>query len=481
MRPLAVPSVGCLAGLLLLGTGCASAPDGPPPESCLTPAFAGAPLGVRCNQLVDQQGRTVLLHGANGHFRGLRDIMLDDGSLTTTQVPFYSPEDPAQMRAVGFNALRFTVNWGSIEPTEDGGLDPAKLDQIATIVDACRQAGVYVLIDLHQDGYSKYLGEDGAPKWAIRPPAPAQHYMGPDQNVTGPVLAAFDTFFGNTADGQWLRQRYAQMLTQLATRFAHDDRVIGFELMNEPISTEELLVRFDAEMIAALRPVIPDKLIFFEPSGIRNQIDNSMPGTASLGAGTVYSPHVYTGVFNHNGNWPITKEFLRDSNRGARDEANGYFAPLLVTEWGYGPGDPRFANFVRWEQELQDEYLFGSLFWIWKDYGGPTDWGLVGADPATDLDVKKPDVIAAFSRVRLEAAAGWLTSVSYDADAKVFEARFLGSDSIRAPNVVSIGATPGFASWDVTCDGKPVSVAVAEPLEIPCSGSGAHLLRVAAR
>jgi len=87
------------------------------------------------------------------------------------------------------------------------------------------------------------------------------------------------------------------------------------------------------------------------------------------------------------------------------------------------------------------------------------------------------------TRPRLEAAAGQLTSVSYDPTLQALSVTFNGSAAVTAPNVVSIGAgaTVPAAQWMATCDGKSVATGGADPLSIPCAGPGGHLLVVSAK
>src|SRR5207245_239392 len=82
-------------------------------------------------------------------------------------------------------------------------------------------------------------------------------------------------------------------------------------------------------------------------------------GAASLAPGTVYAPHVYTLAFTGDdaSRASITKDTLRPSNASAREEAQGYAAPFVVTEFGFSPSAPNFADYVRWKQELEEQQL----------------------------------------------------------------------------------------------------------------------------
>ncbi|MDB4992733.1 MAG: Endoglycoceramidase [Myxococcaceae bacterium] len=483
LRSLFAWSASLSLALGLVGAGCTSTSPATSTTgdagACLGADFPGAPLGVHCGALVDREGRTVLLHGMNARVAGVFDVTFDDGRAPLEPIPTFTTDDARRLRAIGFNALRLPINWSAIEP-KDGGFDDAYLDRVAAVVETCKSAGLFVLLDLHQDAWSKEIGEDGAPLWAITP-APTTLLGGPlddleARRLSKQVIAAFETFFGDSPDGLRLRDRYAKMAAHVAMRFANDTAVVGLELFNEPIAVDATLPGVYAPMIAAVRAAAPAKLIFFEPSSTRNVLDKSPLGAGSLGPGTVYAPHVYTLAFagDDTARNNVTKEGLRLSNVSAREEAESYEAPLVITEFGFDPRQPSFARYVRWQMELEDEMHASSFYWVWKEQsqGG---WGLYDYD-AAGVATERPAVVGALSRVRLEAAAGRIVSVAYDADAKRFEAHIAGEAGVTAPNVVSLGsATPSRA----TCDGRAVTLAPGpndKTVQIACNGAGDHVL-----
>src|SRR5437016_4233086 len=118
--------------------GAGPLPSAPPrPLSFLHAGPASGPSGL--HQIVDQYNREVLLEG----------------------VPLCASDFP-QMRPLGYNIIRLTLSWSLIEPTETGGIDqpgsPSSVyfDRIAQVVAWAKAQGIYVLLDLHQDAWSKY-------------------------------------------------------------------------------------------------------------------------------------------------------------------------------------------------------------------------------------------------------------------------------------------------------------------------------------
>ncbi|CAI2731807.1 unnamed protein product, partial [Schistosoma spindalis] len=93
--------------------------------------------------------------------------------------PFYFPKllDPHSFRVLrdwGINVIRLEFNWIALKPQENE-TSREYLDIIEKIIDNAGLYGVYIIIDLHQDGLSKRLAAiDAVPNWFMdkikRPP-----------------------------------------------------------------------------------------------------------------------------------------------------------------------------------------------------------------------------------------------------------------------------------------------------------------------
>lgn len=472
-----------LAAGVASSVGCSSTADAPPARAvevadCRGDSFEGAPLSIRCGAFVDASGGEVRLYGINARASGIFDVTFDDGRTALEPIPDFGKADAVNIRSLGFNALRLPLNWSALEPTETGGFVTAYLDRVAEVVGHAREAGLYVMLDMHQDAYSKEIGEDGAPYWAILPPPPAK-LGGPltdldARRLSKPVAAAFETFFGTTADGARLRTRFAKATAEVARRFASDAAVVGIELFNEPLATEGALYTFHAEVLAAVRAVAPTKLVFFEPSAVRNLTDRASLAAKPLGAGTVYAPHIYTLAFTGTPSAvaAMTKETLRPSNENAKAEAEAWGTPLVVGEFGFSPASPRFADYIAWQSELQDETHASSFLWLWKE-DSQGAWGFY--DKRDGEWVERPNVVEALTRMRLERVAGRLGKVAYEREAKRLTFTFQGVEGAAGAGLrsrVSTGRLSG--ALDVKCDGKGIAAEGRGPIEIPCGGAGGH-------
>src|SRR5207253_1438954 len=109
--------------------------------------------------IVDGEGRRLLLRGL--------DVMGAEFTPTTTPLP-YGPSDFAAMRAMGATVVRLPIPWSWVEP-QRGRYDQAALQRAHDIVAWAGQAGLLVVLDMHQWHWSPCFGGNGMPEWATNP------------------------------------------------------------------------------------------------------------------------------------------------------------------------------------------------------------------------------------------------------------------------------------------------------------------------
>jgi len=68
---------------------------------------------------------------------------------------------------LGFNLLRLSVSWEAVMHEGPGIIDHHYLNYLSDLVDKAAQYGFYILIDPHQDVWSRFSGGDGAPWWTL--------------------------------------------------------------------------------------------------------------------------------------------------------------------------------------------------------------------------------------------------------------------------------------------------------------------------
>jgi hypothetical protein len=438
---------------------------GPAPDTAAdaarpTPFDAALAVTERNGRLYDASGREVLFRGVNARVAGLFDVGFSDGRLPLIPVEAFGPADCRFLSTqLGANLLRLPVNWSALEPIR-GRIDEAYLDRVEAVVRACAEEGVHTLVDLHQDAYSKEIGQDGAPLWAIVPP-PATLLGGPltdleARRLSPQVIAAFGSLYDNV-DG--LSDAHAAMAAHVARRIASLPGVLALELHNEPVSFQApRLADFHERSGRAVRAAAPSLPIAFEPDALRNLRDAAAVTHPFPFDGTIYAPHLYTGVFSRGrDNWADGNvEALERSMAGTRREADAHGAALLVGEYGIDPRAPRALEWLGHVHRLFDVNLASAAFWVYEEYG-EGQWGLYDAAGPREAPTRGPlrEAIAlAVAHPYPQAVAGRLVSTVFDPARNALEVTF--ADPGPGEHWLSAPALRYPAGVRVRCDDEVV-------------------------
>ena len=127
--------------------------------------------------MVDKEGRTVLLHGVNAIYKvdpyipTIDDFDADDS---------LNDEDIANLRKWGMNFVRLGVMWEGVE-REAGKYDMAYLDRVEDMINKMGAAGIYTLVDAHQDVFARYMCGEGIPDFY------AQEVIGKHPSCINPI------------------------------------------------------------------------------------------------------------------------------------------------------------------------------------------------------------------------------------------------------------------------------------------------------
>ncbi len=143
-----------VSAFCLVAAACAPAPTpapGPDPgaDAGLLPLRATRGTNAA---LFDSAGRQVTLRGAN--FNQLGDYFVTDPRLPTVATLDEDDWDDAQ--AMGFNVVRLVTTWSAWEPVR-GQYDLAYAARVRDAVEQANAHGMYALVDLHQDAWSKFV------------------------------------------------------------------------------------------------------------------------------------------------------------------------------------------------------------------------------------------------------------------------------------------------------------------------------------
>lgn len=246
---------------------------------------------------VDKEGRMVCLRGVN----------VAGNAKLPPFIPFEDPSWFDRLSSWGFNMIRLTVFWEAIEP-QKGVFDECYLDKVEFLVREAAKRGIYVLIDMHQDLYSRFLGGDGAPEWAFPPDVDPRNnngfggqFWGLAYFLSSDVKRCFTHFWQS---GE-LQEHYIGALTRVAERVADVPFVLGYDIMNEPSAGDipngggefenGYLMPFYRRATEALRAVHPGATVFIEPH-VADMYSSKLEDPGITGA--VFAPHLYNPVSN---------------------------------------------------------------------------------------------------------------------------------------------------------------------------------------
>jgi endoglycosylceramidase len=505
--------------------------SGPPAPSDPLPALQAVPDAVSGGRIVDDSGREVLLRGVN--VNAFVEYWQYDEDLFTTY-PF-TEADADAIAAIGWNSVRLLVSWSRVEPVA-GEYDDAYLDQVAGAVAMLRERGIYTLLDLHQDAWGPSLaappdevceggsvpagGWDGAPGWATFDGGEPRCESGGQREFVPAVRAAWRAFLDDAEGpgGVGIQTRYVRMFGHLVSRFASDDSVAGYDVMNEPNVFEPFdqptLAAFYQNAVTAMREAeeavgAPRRLFLFEPSaGWR--LGFAAPPPFEHDDQVVYSPHIY-----QEG---LPGGSLEEGFARALDEAAQLYqgAPVITGEWGGDPGRAASSDDDYFQRHLaeQDRYRFGANLWTWREACGdphkyaparngivPEVWGLFEVDCATNT-VTGPRVALreVLRKLTVRFAPGSLSTVRWATDGSLLEATGddaparnrlelfvpaadLSSVTLEADGLTGIDSVPWFGGTLLYADasGGSWSVTIAVPLKTSSSDSAVPSVRARTR
>jgi endoglycosylceramidase len=425
----------------LLVAACSSSGDpspGPPP-----------PWRVARGAIVDAAGRTVVLRGAN--VSGAHKI-----------APYFSsfgPADYARLQSEwGFDSMRLLVLWAGLEPRK-GEYDEAYLDELAKRVGWARDAGLLVVLDMHQDLYGEgFAGGDGAPRWtcdearyaAFKPTTP-WFFGSLDPNV----IACVDAFY---ADGGEPRAHFVEGWRRVAQKLAPFDNVVGFDPLNEPpwgsydilAFEEERLAPFYVEIAKAVRAEAKTWLLFAEPSASRNVGYPSHLPKLPLD-GVVYAPHSYDNDAEGAGGAgfdPSHRDAVLARFLDLRSEADSMGAALWIGEYGGDAASPGIGAYMDAEYDGAASVAAGATYWA---YDASEGYGLLHTDGTVKAELA--DVIA---RPYPSRVAGSVRSWDYDEASRVLTIRMTPDRGISAPTEIVVPARAYPNGAQVDCGGCDV-------------------------
>eukprot|EP00516_Mucochytrium_quahogii_P003583 CAMPEP_0203763368 /NCGR_PEP_ID=MMETSP0098-20131031/16084_1 /ASSEMBLY_ACC=CAM_ASM_000208 /TAXON_ID=96639 /ORGANISM=" , Strain NY0313808BC1" /LENGTH=645 /DNA_ID=CAMNT_0050658117 /DNA_START=1120 /DNA_END=3057 /DNA_ORIENTATION=- len=165
----------------------------------------------------------------------------------------------------GFTLIRFIITWEAVEHSGPGEYDQEYLEYLVQVVRKCHKYGMAVVIDSHQDVWSRWTGGDGAPAWTLikagfalknldaSGAAVTRENFGKDlpcmvwnsnnfRLAAGTMWTLFfagndfapNTFIDGETAQNYLQRHYCNAMAQVARAVRDEPNVLGFDFLNEP-------------------------------------------------------------------------------------------------------------------------------------------------------------------------------------------------------------------------------------------------------
>jgi endoglycosylceramidase len=320
----------------------------------------------------DSQGRAIFLRGVN----------VSADSKYAPFLPLQARDrvgtiDPALLDPLprwGFNTIRLLFNWEAYEPAP-GHYNETYLNQLTELADQAWARGLYVIVDLHQDSYSRYLAGgcgEGFPAWAV--PARDRHLFTTPPHACGQMWAMsavfssgmHDSFRAFYADSEGARTAFLTLWERLAHHFSAHPGVIGYDVLNEPWGEETReLAPLYRDAARVIRAQDPSSILFIEPQvflttfGFRKS-QLPQPDFANF----VFAPHYYDPVAAALNAWSYWRAGITKHAFGELiAKASQLGAPLFIGEFGQSGTMGNARAFSDYQYDELDSHFLSATQW----------------------------------------------------------------------------------------------------------------------
>jgi len=389
--------------------------------------------------MVDAKNRVVLLHGVNAVWK---------------LAPYFPPDTAAGFTAAdadwlrdhGFNTVRLGVLFAGVMP-QQGMIDPAYLHGVDRVVQLLAARGIWVMLDFHQDMYNERFQGEGFPDWAVYDDdIPHLNDFGfPGNYFTPECSRSFDNLWANR-EGLW--DHYRSAWVAVARKWQHQPYLMGYDLINEPwpgtdlascanplgcpLHDDQKLQALQSHVLAGIREVDAQNLVWFEPnlvfnSGAKTNLGLLTPlSDANLGL----SWHKYclpAATLHAQGftDVPACEQYHQIVSDNAEEAILRMGATTLISEFGAADDLADLGQVTR----QADTQLTGWQYWHYKGWMDPTSEDPTGfaqsmfAEDA-DLGSVKPDKLRILERAYPQYTAGIPLELHFDPADAAFVYRY---------------------------------------------------------
>ena len=320
---------------------------------------AGREPGPKRYYLRDKDNRIVFYHGVN---------ISNDAKTAPDFLGWPTKADYARLQQWGFNCARYLVFWEAVEPKE-GVYDEAYIDATVERIRWMEELGIDVILDFHQDLYSRKFTGNGFPEWAVHDDGLPFHPRS-RWNLNyfeRAVIKSYTNFWASRG----LRAKYIAMIEHFVRRIDVLPNLAGVDIMNEPFPG--LNLPFESTILSAFYDDVQTMWrrnnfatrMSFEPM-IYNSGGLPTYLTFKPDSGCVFAPHYYD-PFCHEGvgYGRFAKRWMRLWVRERVKDAQRFHTPVLYGEFGIAATTKGYREYLADFLNLLDKY---HVNWTYYSY-----------------------------------------------------------------------------------------------------------------
>lgn len=440
----------------------------------LCAAIPAHAISTNGHHFINDQGAKIIFRGYN---------------VQTKAPPFQPIQTAADLDPLydgGANLIRFNFIWEAAEP-EPGVYDQSYFDYYDRVIQWAWDRGIYVLIDFHNNAYSRFAAKGcgaGFPAWALSPDViPAEPKPMGDCAFASSMMQAmlskdnYSNWHDFMTDAHGVRSRFFALTRLLAERYSSHPAVIGFDL-NEPMVfksglkfDDDTANQFFNEWQRFLQSINPRFITFWGGSPFQFIFVNKPPRLDLPASGQVsFDAHFYEPGASGFGMPLFGTRGNVNAIAATRDRYN---IPVLVGEFGANLKGSHNQYFqYQMDQVLRqfDQEMLSSARWNYTPHWNPIDRDHFHDEDYSCFDDKKQYRQSCAPRASLQQLSGDLISldIHHKGESKFFIPLFPAlSDKnqytetrvdLRWQHVPSQGETRVFASRHMIFDGAQVSI-----------------------
>lgn len=332
--------------------------------------------------IYDEQGRYIILRGAN--YNVLGDYWQANTTVATQKQ--FEENDLKLMAKYGFNCIRLLFSWSKLEP-QKGNYNQAYIEEIKHVIEIAAKYNIYVLLDMHQDAFSKYIatpvnaacdkpnkGWDGAPDWATITDGASTCTTDGSRESAPAVVHAWQNLWDNK---NGIQDVCINAWITLIKQTAKYSNIVGYDLINEPSlgyqainQQADKLSKFYGKLTQKIREAESEvnasqHIIFFEMSVTWNgQPIPFIPfPNFTNDENIIFAPHTYfesiSYIFTIEQGYDLLKNLSKLYNTG-----------LFIGEYGFFDEPTDDVLKLKRYAKKEDDNFAGSTIWQWSQAPG---------------------------------------------------------------------------------------------------------------